>query len=401
MEVHKLLRQLLEYPPSQMRLLLLTRRDPPLQLPRLRSLGQLTEIRLADLHFSKRETRAMLRTAMQLDASDEAIANLQREMEGWAAGLRLVSLALRHSEHPDSALCELRGGVQSAREYLVQEVLDRESPPMRSGLLAASILERFCPSLVDALCPLGPTSGGDCVDGESFVHELQKSNLFAIALDSRGKWFRYHHLFQEVLRAELTRREDPSTINALHIRASEWFESNDLVDEAIQHALAAGAVNQAAEIIERQRRGELDRVRWWNVERWLSLLPHKVLEQRPGLLLARIQMLHFHHQHDAVAQIVEQLSSIVDEATLDPLFLGELRMFQGSTAFWSGHLEEARALLGQAEELFKPPFEATAGLTQIYSALTEQMLGHVEPCLHKLGQLIQNATQYSARYQGN
>ena len=194
----------------------------------------------------------MLHAAMQLDASDEAIANLQKEMEGWAAGLRLVSLAFVTKKTPTESSPALTGEF-SAREYLIQEVLDREPPLMRSGLLASSILEWFCPSLVDVLCPLGPTSGGDCVDGESFVHELQKSNLFAIALDGCGKWFRYHHLFQELLRAELTRREDPSTINALHIRASEWFESNDLVDEAIQHALSAGAVNQAAEIIERQR----------------------------------------------------------------------------------------------------------------------------------------------------
>ena len=151
-------------------------------------------------------------------------------MEGWVVGLLLISVVLRQAQDPDSALRTLRGGIQYAREFLIQEVINNQTPDPRDWLLKTSILDRFCPRLCDAVCgAVGPT-GNRTVDGEAFIRTLQECNLFAIALDRVGEWFRYHHLFQDLLRAELARRETPEEIGALHALASRWLEAEGLIE---------------------------------------------------------------------------------------------------------------------------------------------------------------------------
>jgi LuxR family maltose regulon positive regulatory protein len=221
-EVQELLRQVLRHPPRPLHLVILTRRDPPFSLARLRAQGELTEVRLQDLHFTAAETRTLLQTVLDLTISEEALASLQREMEGWAVGLRLVSLALRGVEDYNGFLKNLHGGIQLTRSYLLQEVIAAQPPSMRDRLLRTSILERFCAGLCDAMAlPEGEAESGG-LSGVEFVQTLQDRNLFTIALDSQGMWFRYHHLFQDLLQAELTQRTQPAEIAALHLRASEW-----------------------------------------------------------------------------------------------------------------------------------------------------------------------------------
>lgn len=400
-EVHALMRALLEQPTSNLSMLLLTRRDPPLQLPRLRALGQLAEVRLAQLRFSDAECRTLLQGSIGLDASHAAIANLQREMEGWAAGLRLVMLALQGNDAPDHALQHLAGGVQTAREYLLAEVLDGLPPGMRDALLVTSIVERFCADLTETLLGELGASEGARIQGAHLLRDLQQWNLFTIELDSQGEWFRFHHLFRELLQAQMMRRIDAATLRAIHLRASAWFEAQGLIDEAIRHALDADDGDRAASILERHRRAEQDRGPWWNIERWLSLLPQALLEQRPSLLLARAWIWHYRHRQAQVRQVMDQLHQIASLDELEPVSRGEAKLFEGSTAFWSGRLTDARRLLQEAQALSSPHFGAHAGLTEIYLAVTEQMLGLAEPCLQRLAQRISDGSQYSVKYQVN
>ncbi|MGB5299051.1 MAG: response regulator, partial [Thiogranum sp.] len=210
--VNELLQRLLALPPIPLHLVIATRRDPPLPLARLRAMGQITEIRMSDLRFGPSETRALLAQSAGFSPGDRALANLDRELEGWVVGLRLVSLAVRESEDPDGFLVGLHGGVQQTEEYLVQEVIGRQPPRLRDWLLRSAILDRFCPSLCDAVCAggdnreTGEESTGDkaargegaafgtdgAFDGARFTQALKAGNLFTIALDAQERWFRFH-----------------------------------------------------------------------------------------------------------------------------------------------------------------------------------------------------------------
>jgi LuxR family maltose regulon positive regulatory protein len=251
-EVHDLLRRLLEHPPLPLHLVVVTRRDPPLGLESLRAADDLTEVRLDDLRFSVPETATLLHALAGQALSDEELAALDGRIEGWAVGLRLAALALRDAADPAQLLQDLRSGTQHADAYLAQQVVEHLPPEMRDWMLRTSVLDRFCPSLCQAVCSPGARSQESTFDGESFVHALQEANLFCISLDSRGEWFRYHHLFQGFLQDELRRRFGQE-IPELHTLASAWFEAQGLIEESIRQAQQAGDDELASQLVEKHR----------------------------------------------------------------------------------------------------------------------------------------------------
>ncbi|MFZ1538992.1 MAG: hypothetical protein WAT23_16630, partial [Chromatiaceae bacterium] len=400
-DVHQLLQKILERPPHGVRLFLIARRDPPLELAGVRAQGRLTEVRLADLRFTPAESRDLLQAIVGLDVTEAAIANLEREIEGWAVGLRLVALAARQAPNPDQALRTLSGGILHAKEYLISEVIDRQPPQIRDCLLKTALLERFCPALCEAVCAPHGMAGEEVASGQAFVRTLQECNLFVIPLDAEGIWFRFHHLFHELLEADLGLRLTPEEIAVLHLRASRWLEANGLIEEAVRHAMAAGLPLHAAEIIERQRRPEQERGGWLNVERWLALLPGEVVEQRPGLLQAMAFVRHYRHQYRAIALIVQRLEAMSDDEAFDDLSQGELKLFQGALLFWGGHLTEARERLLAADALIAPTYGTAAGLVQVYIALTGQALGQSSRVLQDLDERIGAAQELPAKYRAN
>jgi ATP/maltotriose-dependent transcriptional regulator MalT len=383
-EVHDLLSYLLEHPPRLSRLVIATRRDPPIQMASLRGGGRVTEIRLQDLRFTAAEISDLLQKSTGTKASEEALLNLQRQTEGWAVALRLVALHLRHLEDPEGFLRALRGGIQNVEDYLLQEVWSRRSPQMQSWLLQTSILERFCADLCDAVCAPDEASGSSDLDGRQFVEALQRTNLFAVSLDAHGEWFRYHHLFQAMLEEQLTLRASPEEIAGIHARASEWHEKHGDIEESIRHALAAGQVDDAAEIFERHRRAEQDADRWRVVERWLAMLPAEMRRQRPGLLLAEAWVLHDRFQLREIAPIVECVASIFGDETSDRVLLGELNFFQGVLLFWQGRGEECLNLMLEAREQIPQIHPRMTGLIEIYVGLARQMIGQEETAIREL-----------------
>jgi LuxR family maltose regulon positive regulatory protein len=387
-EVQDLLRQLLAHPPRPLHLVILTRRDPPFGLNRLRAEGELTEVRLKDLEFTAAETRTFLNEVLGLTINDDALASLQREMEGWVVGLRLVSLVSRGMEDRNRFLENLHGGVQLTQGYLLQEVIAGQSPAMRNWLLRTSILEQFCAGLCNAVAaPEGGVEQGG-LSGEEFVQTLQDRNLFAIALDSQGSWFRYHHLFQELLRAELKQRAEPAEIAALCSRASEWFEQQGMVGEAIRYALNAQGTSLAAKIFERHRRPEQDQDRWRNVERWLAAFPAETKVQRPGLLLGQAWVLHDRYQIKGIAPIVERLESLAVNQALDSVSLGELRFFEGVLQFWAGDWELSQEHCSEARDRISDMHPRIAGLVEIYLGLASYMIGQGDRALEELNDRI-------------
>jgi LuxR family maltose regulon positive regulatory protein len=339
--VHDLLSFLLEHPPANLTLVIATRHDPPFPMASLRANNLVTEIRLDDLRFSNLETSEMLEVTAGIAVTDRAKANLERQFEGWAAGLHLVSLAVRTTNEPDAFLESLHGGLPHTQEYLLQEVLNAQSSEVRDCLLKCSIFDRFCPQVFDAVCTADSTPEAAGINGHEFVGLLQKINLFVIPLDTEGEWFRFHHLFQEILKRQLERHAESGGVSLLHDRASVWFENHGLVDEAILHALAAGDLDRAADIVERYRIEAFDADQWSSVERWLGMLPDELRRLRPGLILCDGWIAYIRLQLDQFSSIIDRCKAAAGDRGLDESHQAELGFFQGSVDYWMGNAKDS------------------------------------------------------------
>ncbi|GAA1271732.1 hypothetical protein GCM10009609_38580 [Pseudonocardia aurantiaca] len=233
------LEQLLVRLPPQLRVVLAGRHDPPLRLHHLRLEGELAEIRAADLAFSTAETAELLKCA-GVDLRESDVELLQERTEGWAAGLRLAVISLIGHAEPERLVAEFSGSERTVAEYMLAEMLERQPADVRHLLLRTSIVDRVNGSLGDVLTGIGGS--------ERMLHALEDANSFVVSLDPERSWFRYHHLFGDLLRLEL-RRTAPDEVPELHRRAAEWFATHGHVVEAIRHALAAGSWAYAGQLL--------------------------------------------------------------------------------------------------------------------------------------------------------
>jgi ATP/maltotriose-dependent transcriptional regulator MalT/ActR/RegA family two-component response regulator len=232
--VHDLMDAVLAHPPQNLHLMLLARRDPPLLTSKLRALGQVNEIGAEDLRFTVAEIKAFLENTLGQSVDEQMAETIQETLEGWPAGLRLISQSLKHSGDLENLLAGLKGGFAATVDYLVTEVLSHQPPEMTKWMTATAILDHFCAPLCDALQGSEAMPGTGKINGDEFIIRLQKDNLFLIALDSENRWFRYHSLFRQLLQEQLNRHWAPEEIAALHSRATAWFAENDINDDAIK-----------------------------------------------------------------------------------------------------------------------------------------------------------------------
>ena len=232
---------LVEHLPPQMHLVIATREDPQLPLARLRARSHLTEVRAADLRFTASEAAEFLSQVMGLSLSAEDIAALEDHTEGWIVGLQLAALSMQGRQDVHGFIQAFAGDDRYIVDYLVEEVLQRQPAPVRSFLLQTSILDRLSGSLCDAV------TGQK--EGNARLEALERGNFFVVPLDDKRHWYRYHHLFAEVLSAHLM-AEQPNQVATLHRRASAWYERNGSEADAIRHALAAGDFGRAADLVE-------------------------------------------------------------------------------------------------------------------------------------------------------
>ena len=268
---------LLDHLPPQIHLAIATRENPSLPLARYRARGQLTELRAADLRFTPAEVAEYLNHAMGLNLSDEAIAALDARTEGWIAGLHLAALSLQGQPDAAGFIASFTGSHQFVLDYLVEEVLQRQPEPVQDFLLRTSILDRLCGPLCDAV--LGAPAGS----GQITLESIDRSNLFVVPFDSERRWYRYHHLFGDLLRKRLGQRSPAEPIAAYQIRASQWFEDHDLTYEAFHYAAAANDVERAERLIESKGLPLHLRDTVSAILEWLGSLPKTVLDARPSL----------------------------------------------------------------------------------------------------------------------
>ncbi len=276
-DIHEGLSYLLDHLPPHIHLVLTTRADPPLPLSRLRARGELVEIRSADLRFTRDETAAYLAGPMGLNLTAADITTLADRTEGWAAALQLAGLSLQDRDDPSAVVARFAGNDRFIVDYLADEVLARQSGDVRDFLLATSILDRLSGPLCDAVTA---RSGG-----ARRLVELERAGLFLVPLDDQRQWWRYHHLFADVLRAHLA-EQHPDRLPELHRRAAAWLQVNGEVAEAVRHALAGADLAHAAELMELAMTTMQRERREPELARWVRAVPHDVLQARPVLAMA-------------------------------------------------------------------------------------------------------------------
>src|SRR5918998_2391608 len=265
---------LLEHLPPQLHLVITTREDPQLPLARFRVRGQMTELRAADLRFTAAEAAEFLNRVMGLDLAAADIAALDERTEGWIAGLQLAALSMQGHQDVPGFIRAFAGDNRYIVDYLVEEVLERQPAGVRSFLLQTAILDRLHGSLCDAITGQ--------VDGKLRLEVLERGNFFVVPLDDQRHWYRYHHLFAEVLSAHL-RTEQPEQIASLHRRASVWYEQHGSAVDAIHHALTAEDFARAADLLELAVPAMSSGRQETTVLGWLKSLPDELIRCRPVL----------------------------------------------------------------------------------------------------------------------
>ena len=322
---------LLEHLPPQVHLVISTRADPALPLARLRARRELVEVRAADLRFTLDEAAAYLNEVVALDLRPADIAALEGRTEGWIAALQLAALSLDGRDDATGFIAGFAGDDRYVVDYLVEEVLGRQPDDVRRFLLETSVLDRLSGSLCDAV------TGGS--DGRAMLEMLDRSNLFVVALDDSRQWYRYHHLFADVLRAHLL-EERPGELTDLHRRAGQWYAAEGEPVPAVRHALAAGDVELAADLVERCVIGMLRERQEATVRRWIDDIPYDVVRRRPVLAVGFIGALMSGGEFETVEGRLEDVEGLLSAPPPDTIVLEEAEL-----ARLPGAIETYRAAL--------------------------------------------------------
>jgi len=379
-DVLDLLAALLQNPPEGLHLVLVMRRDLPLPLDRLRAYGHMTEIRSSDLRFSAAEIAEFFSLASDVTVSDNDLALLVERTDGWAAALRLAVLALLDSSTRAEQAAILRVENRYVTGYMMSEVLASLPDEVEGFLLHTSILDALCAPLCDAvMAPDGPAP-----HGQAHLEWLVRANMFTESLDDEHVWYRYHRLFQRLLRNELARRLDAEEIQALHLRASAWYASQRRIQQAVLHALAGRDTQAAVQLVAQHRHHMLDSEQRPRLERWLDLLPSTVVAQHPGLLLAKAWIIQGgRYDAQTVLETVAQAQVLVDQMADQP---ERARQLQGeintlisiqnnlATSDSQGVIE----LTTQALESVPPAWYLVRAEAWLHQALAYQMTGQLD-----------------------
>jgi LuxR family transcriptional regulator, maltose regulon positive regulatory protein len=274
--IDRILQFLLDHMPPQMHLMMTARETPNLSLSRLRAHNHLTELNVSDLRFSPKETADFLNHTMDLNLSSHEITALEMRTEGWITGLQLAALSMLGQINRSDFIESFRGSHHIVLDYLIEEVLQKQAHDVQIFLLYTSILHRLSASLCEALL------GDSAINAQSMLEHMEQANLLIMPLDSKGEWYRYHHLFADVLQNRLV-NEYGQEFQKLHIRASQWYEEHNLASDAIYHAFAAQDFERAARIIQEAWTELNQSYDDATLARWIERLPAQLLPIRPIL----------------------------------------------------------------------------------------------------------------------
>jgi LuxR family transcriptional regulator, maltose regulon positive regulatory protein len=357
--IHQAVTFLLDHLPPKLHFVLAGRAEPPLPLARYRARRELIELRAEDLQFLQEETGEFLNEKIGLHLSPDEVARLQAQVEGWIAGLQLVSLTLqRHPEGADKLV--VSGRHRFVADYLTEDVLAHLPEDTRRFMLQTSILDRLCASLCDAVTERGGS--------QETLELLERANLFLVALDDSREWFRYHRLFGDFLREELNRRH-PEEVAQLHRRAARWYLAHDLPEQAIQHATEGADAETAVRVFENYFSVKLETGELLVVKRWLESVPEQWRTSYPVLGLAQAGLFAFTGAIDACVRCIDdverRLTLVPSEQVRSQL--GRVSAVRCAIACFQADLVQAERYAGQA--LHDLPAEENSFQPMVYGAL--------------------------------
>lgn len=344
--VDDLLTFFVEHMPASMHLVITTREDPALPLARLRARNQLTEVRAAKLRFTESEAADFLNQVMGLNLSAEDIAVLETRTEGWIAGLQLAALSMQGKTDTSEFIHSFSGANQFVLDYLLEEVLKKQSEALQEFLLRTSILNRLCGSLCDTLLqnenPLA----------QHMLETLEHDNLFVVPLDNERRWYRYHHLFRDLLRQRLSQKHDKGEVVEMHIRASEWFEQDGEIGEAFHHAVSAADFDRAARLLESNWLAMDENFQTGTWLGWVNQLPLSVRRVRP-VLLTQIGWCYMDAGNAEASESILQEAETCLKRPLEEMVIVEKEQFKALPA----RIAIAHAYNAQVEERFSDTFK--------------------------------------------
>lgn len=350
--IHQAVTFLLEHLPSQLHLIFASRVDPAVPLAQLRAHSQLLELRSSDLRFTLTEAALFLNNMRQLALSQSQVEAIQARTEGWIAGLQLAALSMQDAEDRIAFIDSFQGTHRYILDYLTEEVLDRQPKPLQTFLLRTAILKQMCGSLCEVV--VGDNTG----DGSLILEQLERQNLFVVSLDRDRTWYRYHHLFRELLLHRLHRLE-PDHIPQYHRRAAQWYEQNGWVIEAIQHYIAAQDFDQAINLIEQEIQLSNPRIESGALLlTCVEALPSEFVWTRPWLLLAYAWGLYSTSQFETAVKAVQDIERLLQQSNTVPANLeklwGLVTAFKGMQARQQGATAEAVMFMERALQQLPP-----------------------------------------------
>ena len=404
-DIHNLLIEVCKFAPQTLQMVILTRRDPPLPLHSYRAQANLVELRQSNLQFTLEETCDFLKRSGNISLDKRSSEFIHEKVEGWATGLRLLVISLQGRNDLDDFLREMKGDSRHVQEYLMAEVLSRQSSTMREGLLKTSILGRFCASLYSTLCHAGckEECGPEC-NGQLFIRQLEASNLFIVTLDEQGKWYRYHHLFQQLLNRTLENRYSHDEIKELHHLARNWFEQHGLLDESFHHALVTTDYDSAAKIIIHHRKKIVEEEQWGRLGWMLNKLPKAVVEKNPELLILHGRSLDkrgLYTEHDQVITRAEKLlESLPDKGKDYRRWKGEVLVMRSALSY---HLSQPQKAIKAAEMAFKllpSDLYSERVYAVLINVLAHQMIGKQQHAYTIIHDALQKEAGKSSTFHG-
>lgn len=356
--IQNMMKELLEYLPQNIHMIIITREDPSLPLSKLRVKNQLLEIRVNDLKFTDSEADSFLNQSMKLQLSANGVQNLNHRTEGWIAGLQLAALYIRGNQDKEQFIADFSGNHYYIMDYLLEEVLQQQTPQIKEFLLCTSILNQFCGSLCDEILR------GEKGTSQKILESLSQANVFIISLDYQRIWFRYHHLFRDLLREKLN--DASYSIKELHSLASGWYYNNGNIIEAIHHAFSAEDISNAADLIESVW-AEMDQTLQGN--QWLNLvrqLPDHVIRNRPvlnvGYAWALIDTGDMENCVERLEETQKLIESFKEDDAANGFVVYDKEQFQLLPATISSAYAYIAAATGDSEKVF---IHANKALSQI------------------------------------
>jgi LuxR family transcriptional regulator, maltose regulon positive regulatory protein len=380
-KIHDLITAILLHPPRTLRLFIAARQDPPLPLAALRARGDVTELRKADLWFTPEETRRFLVESMQMALDERAITVLTDNIRGWPVGLRLAALYLR--QQPAAMLAaDTLGNSRYIMDYMAAEVLSHLPIAIQEFLIKASFLDPLCGPLCEAVTSIPEKMAS----GQPILEWLEQTDIFLTLVDDRQRWYHLHGLFRQFLNARLEQLHSPTEIAALHLRASAWYAANGDLDAALQHAVAAGDMAAAAQIVAQHRHALMNQSQWQRLQHWIHLFPRAVIDEQPDLLLCEVALKVVQQQIGEMPALLERVEALLARNPDEPneALWGEVESRRSALCYWSG--DWARSLSIGLSALKKIPadwwylraylrvflgasFQVSGDLPQAYAAI--------------------------------